>query len=145
MSDETSKQTPTTAQPQQLFDPSRVITNPQGRAIAEMYGVNDEQAAALKTKAAEVYIDMQKKQMSGADFQQRLDNSLHDMTSHAAQATSDGTAFHASASYEDKENGTKVSVNIGNTHVDKVGGSDYTLKIIGIAAVVIIIAFLALN
>lgn len=145
MAETPKQQTPAPAQSQQLFDPTRVITNPQGRAIAEMYGVTDEQAAALKTKAAEVYIDMQKKQISGEDFQQRLDNGLHAMSSHVAQATTDGSALHLDGHFEDKENGTRVSVNIGNTRADKAGGTDYTLKIIGIVAVVVVVAVLLLK
>ncbi len=120
-------QTQNTEQPQQLFDPTRVITNPQGRAIAEMYGVTDEQAAALKTKAAEVYIDMQKKQLSGEDFQQRLDNGLHAMASNAAQIASDGNAAHLTASYEDEVNKTKVW---GCGHLFVLGRYPHVLSVI---------------
>lgn len=143
MSEDSNKQTPQ-VQAQQ-FDPTRVITNPNGRAIAEMYGVNDEQAAALKAKAAEAYIDMQKKQMSGVDFQQRLDNHLDAMCRSVAQATTDGSSIHLDGRIEDTENGTRVTVNIGNTQADKVGGTEYTLKIIGVIAVIVIIALLALK
>ena len=130
---------------QQIFDPTGVITSPKGNPIAEMYGVSDEQAAALKEEAARTFIDLHKKTLSGEDFQQRIDNGIHAMSSHVAQANTDGTSLHLDGSYEDKENGTKVTVNIGNTQADKFGGTDYTIKLMLIAAVIIIIAFMALK
>lgn len=145
MAEEQNKLTDQKEAQKSLFDPSRVITSPDGRAIAELYGTTDEQAAAVKQKVAEKFADIAAKNKSAENYNYNLDQNLDILNRRVASASSDNTSISMTQTMEDKENGTKLTVSIGNTRADKAGGTDYTLKIIAIIAVVIVIAIFSLK